>query len=129
MGHVQGNGLSWFEFESHLGVSKCSFRSAYLVLHDQKMYSTGPHSPWRQMEKRIKSKTHFELKGNALSQPGTNIVLTVFSCMFSGASKYVFSILILEGAFPLTVTCSLQSHCNTSLWEFPETRCTQSSVL
>lgn len=64
--------------------------------------------------KTVRFKTHFELKGDALAQPGSDIVLTLFSCMNSEPSKTCFH--SIRQVLPSIPRESI------SVWEFSEAR-------
>lgn len=66
------------------------FQECSLGIALTRLYSTGPHYSKDANGKPIKFETHFELKGNVLSQTGSNTALTMFFCMFGGPGKVYF---------------------------------------
>lgn len=66
------------------------FQECLFGIESSKLYSTGFHFSKDANGKAIKFETCFDLKGNVLTQPGSNIALTMFSCVFSGSNQMGF---------------------------------------
>lgn len=93
------------------------FQECLLGIALTRLYSTGPHYSKDVNGKPIKFETHFELKGNVLSQIGSNTVLTMFFYMFGGTDKVYFcNFNSVRKVLPLI---PMQ---NMSVWNFSEAK-------